>query len=105
MNWTKMRKLLKIIIPAIIVAVLICGIAIKVDYILKLQACLDELYWISEHTHSALVGVAIDFVQEDLRQQLIQLAVLVIMVFVTVIASWLINNKYLKGRKRKLAVH
>ena len=105
MNWTKMRKLLKIIIPAIIVAVLICGIGIKVDYILELQSELNELHWLSENTGSAVAGVVMDWVQEKISRQLIELSMLVIMVFVTVIASWLINNKYLKGRKRKLAVH
>ena len=93
-----MRKLLKIIIPAIIVAVLICGIAIKVDYIFKLKSNLDFLHSLVKNEHSAMAGVAMDFVRENLRRELIHLTLLVIMVFVTVIASWLINNGYAKRK-------
>ena len=90
----------KIVVSVLVVA-MVCAIGIEVNYLWKIKSELDRLYWISENTESALVGVAIDYVEADLRQHLTQLTVLIIMLPVTIIVSWMLNRIYIKHKETR----
>ena len=89
------------IATSVLVVAMVCAIGIEVNYLWKTKSELDRLYWIAENTDSTFVGGAIRLVEDNFRQEVTQLTVLIVMLSSTIIVSWMLNRIYVKHKETR----